>query len=440
MSQSPALSSEDSTASPFSRRAALLLVAVGSLLFIALIWLMGAGYGFGSDNNGGAHAASKGLTGYYALGEYLERRGYTVRRARARTALEEPGLVILTPPVEAKGKDLARIVSARRDIGPTLIITPKWIEQRQSSGEPGARTGWVRLAGIGGPVWDGFLDELTLHQGRDAPPGGKAQWTATGLSGALPDPRRYFTGSGDDLVALVRGPARGEVLAGFVDDGGDYPELREMALNSVDSEDAEPGRYPVVVVFEPDLLNNYGMSHLENARLAEALVRATGVIPEGNVVFDLTFNGIGGSQNLLTLAFQPPFLAATLCLLLAALVIGWRGFVRFGPPLRGGPPIAFGKRALIANAAGLIRRSKRLHLLTGPYAERARMRLAHALALPRTLDPVAVDAAIDRAQRARATGDEPFSTVVARLLAARHATELLKAARDLHALEQRLTR
>ena len=106
---------------------------------------------------------------------------------------------------------------------------------------------------------------------------------------------------------------------------------------------------PIIVVFEPDLLDNYGMAGAANALLADRLVHAA--TDGARVVnFDLTLNGFARTPNLLTLAFTPPFLAATLCLLLAALAVGWRAFLRFGPPRTATRAIAFGKRALVANA------------------------------------------------------------------------------------------
>ena len=63
-----------------------------------------------------------------------------------------------------------------------------------------------------------------------------------------------------------------------------------------------------------------------------------------------------------------------------------------------------------------------------------------ALALPRTLDPEEAGEAIDRALAARHDDAEPFTAIVARLKAARRPHDLLKAARDLHALERMLMR
>ena len=90
--------------------------------------------------------------------------------------------------------------------------------------------------------------------------------------------------------------------------------------------------------------------------------------------------------------------------------------------------------------AALVRRTRRLHLIGAPYADAARERLARALALPARLDPVAVEAAIDRALAARVPGATPFSAAAAALRAARRPHDLLRAARTIHSLERTLTK
>ena len=102
--------------------------------------------------------------------------------------------------------------------------------------------------------------------------------------------------------------------------------------------------------------------------------------------------------------------------------------------------IAFGKRALVSNAAGLIRRTGRLHLVAAPYADAARERLARALALPHHADAAATEAAIDRALAARAPAMRPFSLISAELRASHRPHDMLRAAQDLNALERMLKR
>lgn len=431
----------DVTSNPFSRRAVLAIVLVGAALFLALLWMIGTGNGFGETNDGGAHAGGRGLNGYAAMADYLERRGYATRKARNEGGLNPEGLLVLTPPAGADGEEIDRLVSAHRYRGATLVITPKWQAgpPTRDQTKEGARKGWVNLVGTQAPHWEGFLDGVGVSIGPVDANGQAAKWHGLGLSGTLPDRKAMLWGEGRNLLPLVS-EQDGRVLAALVDDGGTYPDLEELAQGDMQTEVEDEDLYPLVIVFEPDLLNNYGMASRSSAQLLDRLIPAMEVEAGEPIVFDMTLNGFGRAQNLLTLAFTPPFLAATLCLLLAALVIGWRTFLRFGPAMVPERAIAFGKRALVTNAAGLVRRTRRFHLLGGPYAERARERLAHGLALPRGMDVERTDAAIDRAMETRAPDSQPFSRIAARLKAARRPHDLLKAARDLHALERKLTR
>jgi hypothetical protein len=422
----------------FSPRAVLGLVLFGAITFVVLLWMIGTGIGAGGTNNGGAHAGGKGLNGYAAFAGYLEQRGFAVRRLRNEGGLDDPGLLVLSPPAFTDGNELQKVYNKRRYIGPTLVITPKWQALQLPTVAPGAKAGWVTLPGTQAPEWRGFLDTVTVQI---APVRGSrpATWSGAGLSGKLPVPDTVLSGQGPGLVPLVSA-SDGRMLAAYLLDDGIYPALERLALEAPRSSGEDKGLYPLLIVFEPDLLDNYGMADAANARLGERLVRAALASSQmESVSFDLTQNGLGHSDNLLTLAFTPPFLAATLCLLMAALAVGWRGFVRFGPAQAAVRAIAFGKRALVANAAGLIRRAGRLHLVAEPYATAARERLARALALPRLADAAAAEAAIDRALAARDPAARPFSTVAARLRAARRPADMLRAAQELHSIERILT-
>ena len=433
----------ESTAA-FSRQSALWLVLLGGVLFVALLWMIGNGLAAGSTNNGGGHAGGRGLNGFAAWSEYLKRRGLDVQHARTTAGLRRPGLLVLTPPADIDGAEIDAIVAARREIGPTMVIAPKWNAAVAPRGDSDARSGWVRLAGTRGPQWPGFLDDVTVEMGPAVTRGQGAQWLARRIEGRFPEPKVTTWGEGDDLVPLVLSPDGQRIYAAFLSDGS-YPALAAQAPAGwpLRGDGERQELYPLILVFDPDLLDNYGLAQSGNAKLGEALVRAAmpgGSLGGGPVTFDLTLNGLGYSPNLLTLAFTPPFLAATLCLLLAIAAAGWRAFFRFGPPIAGERPISFGKRALVINTAGLVRRAGRLHLLGAPYADAARRRLAAALGVSRRADAAAQTLAIDRAAAMAGAGDQGFSRIAARLAEARSARDLLKAAQELHALERTLRR
>ncbi len=426
---------------PFSFKAALALVLFGAVVFVALLWMIGSGMTSGSTNDGGSHVGGKGLNGYAALASLLEKRGYTVNRTRAETALDDPGLLVLTPPLFGDGKKINPIITKRRMLGPTLLILPKWgsvpVPASMQSGK--VKKGWVVLGDAIIPAWGDDIESIGKLGLRIEPlKGAAAHWEAFETQGKLAMPESTQAITTGQIIALAT-DGNGRTLAGYLDDHGTYPGLDDAAGVTAASANDE-ALYPLIIVAEPDLLDNYALADKDRALVALALINAAMEDEKLPISFDLTLDGYARSANLLTLAFTPPFLAATLCLLIAALAMGWRAFVRFGPPKRVTRAIAFGKRALVSNAAGLVRRTKRFHLVAPPYADHARERIARALALPRMADSDATEAAIDRALASRKPDATPFSIIAARLRAARRPREILGAAQDLHSLERMLTR
>jgi hypothetical protein len=417
-----------SGAGTFSRGGALALVAGGFALFLALIWLLGSGAQFlGNANNGDAHASAKGLNGYAALVQLAEESGFAVERSRSPARLETEGLLVLTPPVETDPAELAKLLKKREGIGPTLVILPKWLAMRPPPDLPAEardkfEPGWVTLEATLSALWSeslpapyGFKREMEELQ-PDEEPG----WEGFDLSGQLPT----------RSIAYTVGEAAQEPLV--TDSAGHWLALRVIGT---EGSDFYENAHWTVFVAEPDLVNNYGLADKARAQAAIALLSAAAYDGDvDSITFDLTMNGFGASENLLTLAFRPPFLAATLCLLLALLIIGWRAFQRFGPAAAdAGPQIAFGKQRLIANGASLILRARRLHLLGTPYAALAARRLADKLGLPRA-EAAAIDAALAR----RLPGEEPFSRRAARLEAASRPADILGAAQALDDLTAKL--
>lgn len=422
--------------SAFNPRVVLGIVLFGALIFLAMLWLIGTGQTGRGDNDGGAHAAARGLNGYAALAALLEQDGLGVTLARNTGAHDTPDLLVLTPPHFSDPEELQAIIDARRYSGPTLVILPKWYATPANAGPSlTGKRGWVRLNSGSPPSWpldfeEPYRFEVEMDEVRGAAP----HWRGLGHAGALPAPKTVTRIGQSDLVPLVRDRS-GRPLAGYVRDNGWYPVLDEAAGRTVaDTDTLDSDRWGVIFVAEPDLLNNYGMANRARADLARDLVVLAMEGEDLGVTFDLTLNGIGQTQNLLTLAFTPPFLAATLCLVLAMLVVGWRAFRRFGPPVEEDRAIAFGKARLVANSAGFIQRTGRLHLLAAPYAALIAARIAHLLRL-RGAD----EAGIDDALRRRGHDGPPFSDAAAQMRSARTRPELLRGARALKDIERNLT-
>jgi hypothetical protein len=428
-------------ASPFAPRTILAVLVVGAGAFLLLLYAIGAGLDMDSDRNGGAHAAANGLNGFAGLAHLLKAQGHEVSLSRSEARLQDPALLVLTPQLDADGERLSEIIEERRFLGPTLVILPKWFAVDASrTRATEAPAGWVVLGSAVAPRW---LNDIEWLKDAKAEIAGRKRWDGLGLSGALPAPGTVLAfdsaslkvNDWSSLLPLVS-DEDGDLLVGYFNDDGSYPALDDAA-GFDPPDDADGTLWPVVVVAEPDLLNNYGLGDLERARLAHALIDAT-VDDDTDmpVVFDLTLAGLGRSQNLLTLAFTPPFLAATLCLLLAALVIAWRGFRRFGPPVAEAPTLAKGKRQLARNGAALVERARRLHLLGPPYAALVGARIAEALAI-REPDSEAREAAIARVLAARGLAPD-YAERAEALRRARHSAELLRAAGALKTIERTL--
>lgn len=407
-------------AQPFRRATALAVVIGGALVFLLLLYAMGAGWDGRRDRDGGAHAAANGLNGYSALVSLIERQGQPAALSRSTSAFRAGGLLVLTPPHGADAAELRALLAERVYYGPTLVILPKWfaapLADRESAG---ARPGWVRLVAAEPPGW---VEELGLAAQVEVDSGPVGRWAGMGLEGSLPrrEEGQFMRGSG--LTTRVAGPA-GEVLAAYAYTTEDDPDL-----------------WPVTVVAEPDLLNNQGLADRNRAMLASWLIAGAQEGAAGPITFDLTLPGLGRRPNLLTLAFEPPFLAATLCLLLAALVIGWRAWHRFGAAVAGAASgvAAPGKRLLAANGAALIERAGRVHLLGAPYAMLATARIAKKLGVTeRSMDRR--EEAIMRIARLRGHGDIDLPAGLQALREARRPAELLRAARAMRDMERTLS-
>lgn len=422
--------------SAFRPRTVLLLVLFGAAAFLATLWLIGAGKTDSRPDNGEAHAAGHGLAGYAALAAMLERQGHDVTISRNRARLDDEALLVLTPTIWTDADDLAAVIDRRRYTGPTLLILPKWYAARLPPTVRGARKGWVQLIAPTIPDFAAkFKGALAMKPRLARLAAGKADWQGLGISGTLPV-RTAVTGLEEGPWASLVRDSLGRDLAAYADDHGCYPVLDAAAgFGAPQEKDCEADRWSVTVVFEPDLVNNRGLADRSRGLLAARLVDVAREGEDLPVVFDLTLAGLGGAKNLLTLAFEPPFLAATLCLLIALGVVGWRAFARFGPARAAAPEIEFGKARLAANAGGLVRRSGRLHLLAVPYAAMVARRIAAALGL-RSAEPAAIDAALAR----RGAPQPPFSELARRLEAARGPSATLRAAHALHAFAKDASR
>lgn len=414
-------------ASPFRRTTIMIMFAVSFAAFVALLYGLGMGDPLASGKNGEAHGASNSIVGYRALASLLEKTGVPVQYSRSQAGMDDAGLLVLTPGPFTPAADIGAILQQRAYIGPTMIILPKW----QVASDKKLKRGWVYRGGLWGdkPGEEMLSDtaRVSISIDEKAVPGGPV---ASAVGGSVKTPATPVTIRGDFIRTIVSGPSASGALVAYLDDGGVYAQLDRLDESHItDPDEIDESFYPLVIVADADLLNNAGMADRQTARHALALVKAAGTASDGSVTFDLTLNGLGRAENLLTLAFSPPFLSATICLITAALAAAWMAFNRFGPPVTEQRSIQFGKTALVNNSAAFIGRMRRDHLVAAPYAAMIRSQSAAAIGV----SPQASEQEVH--DRLDALGDRDghrFSALYEQLIRARKPQDIAEGAAALH--------
>ena len=265
----------------FGKRGTLALVLFAALAFVAFLFLIGRGGLEGSGNNGQAHAAGTGLAGFAGLTRLLEEDGVWVERSRDRGALNDPGLLVLTPPANIDEEEFAEIIERRRTIGPTMIIAPKWFAM-PAQGDRNSKPGWVHLLGAS-EDWAMTIDGRTLSFPHIDLKDRTARWRGLGRSGPLPSKNTLAAveieaddagnnaagdntsddnmGSESGFLAPLVEDGDGRMLAAYLADDGSYLD-GDLYLDP-ESGDSAPV-YGVMLVAEfPHRLGEAALRHID---------------------------------------------------------------------------------------------------------------------------------------------------------------------------------
>lgn len=375
-----------------------IVAAIGILAFVAMLLLGAYAPDLRSGRNGGSHALSNAATGFSGIVRLAEATGRNPHILRALPDIDDDAALLVATP-DSGADDLSQLLKSHRG-SPTLLVMPKW----QTVRDPG-HPGWVKAVGLV-PRFDPerlLAPQRTLHVARARIAGTPLRTVPAEAPPALrfTAPGGLQTVSGPDLKPIVTAPD-GTIVVAEVKDSRVY------------------------ILADPDLLANRGMGDIHQAAAALALLDYLNAKDAGTILFDVTLNGLGSSKSPLKLLFDPPFLAVTLALVAAMLLAGLHSLIRFGAPRRRQRALAFGKAALVDNAAALVRKARRQAALGARYAELIRARAAAAFGAPAKLQGEALDAYLD------GLGGKPFSTLAAAASGARDQHELLGAAQALH--------
>lgn len=382
----------------FRPRTILLVALVGILAFVAMLVLGAYAPDLRSGRNGGAHALSNAATGFSGIVRLAQATGRNPLVARAEQMFETEDLVVLTP--EFGATEMGHIL-ARRTGKPTLVVMPKWVTLADPS-----HPGWVRAAGFK-PASDlarvlapGFPVRVERRRSGGRPLTTVPKHAPAELRFLAPGPLQTASGPGTEPIVTD-------------------PEGRPVLL--------KVGDRPLYLLTDPDLLSNRGMADRRQAAAALAMLDFLNSTGARSLVFDVTLHGLGRSRSPLRLLFDPPFLAVTLAVAAALLLAGLQALARFGPPRRPERAIAFGKAALIDNAAALVRQARREAALGGRYAEMIRERAVTVFGVPARLRDGAVNDYLDKLE-----GRRRFSALAAAADEARSREAVLAAAQALH--------
>ena len=388
------------------------LVAVSALSMIVLALLYAFAPDLRSDDTAEANALSRSAVGFAGLRELLTLSGIgtEIDRGAYGRSSSIPSLVILTPPATTSPAELMQGRNPSQSGAPMLIILSKWITLPQPENPE-----WAMKLGAYPPKLiqaqaAALLGTVSLLRDK-----GMVRHVTTGRD--MPVLTGTALGDIDNLQTLIGGKTMAASPRGAL-----------LALS--------PRRGPpIYVLADPDLLNNQGLANPARAHAALALIRALRR-GDGPVRMDVTLNGLARTESFLRSLFLPPFLGATLCALIAALLMGLHTAVRFGAPLAASRMLARGKKALADNSADLVRIMGREGAMARRYVAATRGLVLEAVAA-RPASVAAQDELI--ATLEQGSGDT-YAALQSEAADAQSGSDLLRVARKTYAWRLRIIR
>ncbi len=404
----------DTSVNPFSPRLVAGLVLGGAVAFLGFLFLVAYAPQLKIRGGNGVSPMSKSAVGFYGLYRLSETTGRITQLAQSKDRWANTGFMIVTIDTETDVAKLKELVATRRGIEgtKTLYILPKWVV-----GPMPGKSRWVQQFGtLDAEFSRDILDvfgRIKFAEGK-AVPGGRVRGVPFDeMAGVdVPLPRQpHFIVSGMQPLLV---DSAGRTLLGRTElnnDSADY------------------------ILADPDLLSNMALKTPEGARNALAIIDALRADSDDSVEFDMVLNGVD-HRNLLQLMFEPPFLALTLAVLAAALLVGIHAFGRFGPAIPEPRAIPFGKRALADNAAILLARAGAVRRLGDRYVMMVRDHVATALGAS-AMEPELLERWLARLPGAKGPD---FGILAAAARNAKDSEGMRAAAQALHHWKEEVTR
>ena len=355
----------------FSRRALGWIVASVVISFVAFVLLANFGADLDQRPNPDANTFSHSALGHRALAGLLRSAGLGVvsRQAaggRRRGAAPSPGAGgagpgegLATPGGPAPGGP-----GERGD--PLVVVLPKW-----DAGEPQK----------GKPEWLGTVSLRPVGQVARVVPSWEIRSFRRSTPGASPlAPLRV-----DRQVRIAAAGSADRHGAGAAPGAGPGAGAPDRLLGGLLAarRPKTAARPQIVLIADPDLLNNHGLGRGENAAAVYRLF-AEGLDATG-VVFDETIHGFNRTPGLLAEALRFPMVLGVLQGLLLLGIVLWAGMSRFGKPLPAPAGGAAGKEVLIGNTAELLARGGHVGDSLGRYFHQTTRAVAAHYFLPADL-------------------------------------------------------
>ena len=326
----------------FSRRWLAWGVGIAVTSFAIFLLLLAYGHDLEARPAPGANTFSRSALGYQGVAELLRVLGLGVvsRQAPAGSGVGPDHPLVVAEPDPGRGGGSERQGTlweeAKGRKAPLVVVLPKWTPGEPQKGKPEwlAQVELIPLYQLMPAIRRLRESESPVEVGRFASAKGcRATWQ----SNDEPAPLKIDTG---DIVQLLRS------------EGGLEPLIQCAGGILVGRSAAADNRPQVVVIADPDLMNNHGLGRGENAAAVYQLF--TRVLGAKGVVFDETIHGFNRTPGLIAEALRFPMVLAVLQGLILLGIVLWAGMGRFGKPLPVAAGLAAGKEVLIGNTAELL--------------------------------------------------------------------------------------